>query len=101
MRLLDRYKMEVAINQAIGLEETDTIDPILARIEAEQRAEEYDQSWVFDVRDIWDMKIERKRGNSKPVKVFAYLESGITLDVRLEEAEELLEIWRKRTYKRR
>lgn len=104
MRLLDRYKLEVLINQAIGVED-ETIheydDPKLRQIMQDATSEDRDLSWVFDVRDIWDLKIERKRGNSKPVKVLAYLESGVTLDVRLEEADELLEVWRKRTYKRR
>ena len=103
MRLLDRYKIEVAINEVVGANDFDDgyDDPILARIKNENRKEEYDQSWIFDVRDIWDMSIERKKGLSTPVRVFAYLESGVTLDVCLDDAEELLEIWRKRTYKRK
>lgn len=104
MRILDRYKLEVSINQAIGADvEDDDMpdDPILRRIAESVKEDDTDTSWVFDVRDIWDVRIEKRKGTGITVKVLAYLESGVILDVRLDEADELLEIWRKRTYKRR
>lgn len=99
MRMLDRYKLEVAINEAIGVEDDEEYsDPELSRIMRDNQSDDIELSFIFDIRDIWDLQIKRKKG--KLFKILAYLESGVTIDVKASEFDEMLEIWRKRTYKR-
>ena len=95
--------MEVAINKAIGIEvdESEYSDPELLRIMQASEDGEFDVSFIFDIRDIWDLQVKRKKGSRIPYKILAYLESGVTIDIKVSEFDEMLEIWRKRTFKRR
>lgn len=100
MKALDRYKVRVKLATETGSSYIpEDEDPILYKIRRQQEAETTHRYYIFDVRDIYDAQVDFDVDTDKCVRAIIYTEVG-DINVDVDEIEELLTVWMKRTYRR-